>query len=186
MASSQQQSSPQHHQQQQESVAKRNCTTTNNNNNSHTTTSTAAEDDLCTMTRRWFADVWNDPKENAIERYFHPDGIAHGLTDDKGQAIRGPPGFRILYNRFRSAFSEIKIEVCDCFQAGEKVACRFSFRGVHSGSGLGMPPTGRTVTATGMSITYWHNGFITESWNEFDTAALLQQIGQPPTAKVFE
>jgi predicted ester cyclase len=42
---------------------------------------------------------------------------------------------------------------------------------------MGIPPTGKRVTFTGISITQFIDGEIVEHWAEFDLLGLLQQLG---------
>jgi len=57
---------------------------------------------------------------------------------------------------------------------------RWTARGVNTGSLLGMPPSGRPVEVTGMSIERFAGGQIVESWVNFDLLGLLQQVGAVP------
>jgi predicted ester cyclase len=54
-------------------------------------------------------------------------------------------------------------------------------RGTHQGVFQGIPPTGRPVTLTGISIWRVNGGTIVESWHELDTLGLIQQLGVIPT-----
>jgi hypothetical protein len=42
-----------------------------------------------------FEEVWNQGREDAIDRMFPEDGIAHGLKDAQGNELRGPCGGQI-------------------------------------------------------------------------------------------
>jgi predicted ester cyclase len=63
------------------------------------------------------------------------------------------------------------------------VLSRFSARGTQTGPFPGAPPTGRTVTYTGMDLNRIVHGKIVESWVNYDALALLQQIGLVPPVK---
>ncbi len=39
------------------------------------------------LIRRWFEEVWNKGREEAIDEMFAADGIAHGLADEAGNAL---------------------------------------------------------------------------------------------------
>ena len=41
----------------------------------------------------------------------------------------------------------------------------------------GIPPTGKHATVTGISIDKVQDGKVVESWNEWDNAGLMQQLG---------
>ena len=77
----------------------------------------------------------------------------------------------------RSAFADVHDQVQDQFAEGEKVATRFAGGGVHRGMFMGVAPTGKTVTWTGISIDRFEAGKIVERWTEIDVLGVLQQIG---------
>lgn len=135
------------------------------------------------LVRRWFEEVWNQGREATIDELAAPQSALHGLGDDNKQ-LRGPAGFREFYNRFRGAFSDFKVNVEDVIAEGDKVVARLTFTGKHSGDGLGIAPTNRTFKSSAIVITQWRNGQITDSWNEFDAAGMMQQLQAPPPMKL--
>ena len=77
----------------------------------------------------------------------------------------------------RSAFTDVHDQVQDQFAEGEKVVTRFAGGGVHRGVFMGVAPTGKTVTWTGISIDRFEAGKIVERWTEINVLGVLQQIG---------
>ena len=77
----------------------------------------------------------------------------------------------------RSAFGDVHDQVQDQFAEGEKVVTHFAGGGVHRGIFMGVAPTGKTVTWTGISIDRFEAGKIVERWTEIDVLGVLQQIG---------
>jgi predicted ester cyclase len=47
----------------------------------------------------------------------------------------------------------------------------------HTGSFLGIAPTEKLITATGMSIQRFADGKIVEGWDNWDQLAVLTQLG---------
>ena len=133
------------------------------------------------LARRWFEEVWNQKREATIDELFAADGIAYGLGEG-GRQLPGPQAFRQFWRKMIGAFPDIHINIEDAISEADRTALRFTFTGTHRGDQLGMPPSGRQIRVTGMSFTRWRNGKIAEGWNEFDVAALLQQINAPPHA----
>lgn len=129
------------------------------------------------LTRRWFEEVWNQRKPQAIDELLAPDAVAHGLEPAGQVPPPGPAGFRKFWQAFCGAFPDLRIEIEDVIAEGDKTAARFSFRGTHRGDQLGPPATHKPIVATGISITRWRDGQIVEGWNEFDAMRLFQQIG---------
>ncbi len=82
-------------------------------------------------------------KENdaLIRRMFAADGVAHGLSNDSGNPLRGPAGFREFHARFREAFPDIVVTVEDTIAEDDKIAARCIVRGKHGGDSLGFAAT---------------------------------------------
>ena len=85
-------------------------------------------EDLGAFIRRWFEEVWNKGREEAIEEMFAEDGVAHGLADGPGALLRGPNGFKPFFRSFRGAFPDIEVIVKDTIAEGDKVAARCRIR----------------------------------------------------------
>ena len=129
-----------------------------------------------TLLHRWFEEVWNQGNVGIVDELFDAAGIAHGLVGEDGKELRGPAGFKPFLQNFRSAFPDIHIEINDTVVEGDKIAARCTVRGTHAGMGIGLAPTGRSVTFTGMTIVRTQHGKIIEAWNNFDFQGLFQQL----------
>jgi steroid delta-isomerase-like uncharacterized protein len=129
------------------------------------------------LIRRWFAEVWNKGRADAIPEMFADDGIAHGLSDDAANPLRGPAGFLPFHAQFRGAFPDIEVVVEDQIAEGDKVATRCSVRGKHAGDSLGFAATQAPVEFTGVTITRIKDGKIVEAWNHFDFMKMYKQLG---------
>jgi len=129
------------------------------------------------LIRRWFEEVWNNGRVEAIEEMFDENGIAHGLSDDPENPIRGPQEFRPFYTVFREAFPNMMIVVEDVVAEGDKVAARCSVRAKHEGEFLGRAATQAPVEFTGITIVRIYNDKIVEAWNNFDFMQLHKQVG---------
>jgi steroid delta-isomerase-like uncharacterized protein len=133
--------------------------------------------DNASLIRRWFDEVWNNGREEAIDELFDEKGVAHGLADETGEPLRGAAGFKPFFRRFREAFPEIEVTVEDTISEGDRVAARCTVRGAHRGDSLGLAATNRPVEFTGISIVRISDGKIVEAWNNFDFMAMFQQLG---------
>ncbi len=129
------------------------------------------------LVRRWFEEVWNQGRAEAIDEMFDEYGIAHGLSDDPANPIKGPAGFRPFHTLFREAFPNMIIVVEDMIAEDDKVAARCSVQAKHEGDFLGRAATDSPVEFTGMTIVRIDNGKIVEAWNNFDFMTLHKQVG---------
>ena len=129
------------------------------------------------LLRRWFDEVWNKGRADAIEEMFDEDGIAHGLSDDPANPIRGPQNFKPFHTTFREAFPNMVIVIEDMIAEGDKVAARCSVRGRHEGDFLEKAATQSPVEFTGIAIVRIADGKIVEAWNNFDFMTMYKQTG---------
>jgi len=128
------------------------------------------------LIRRWFEEVWNKGRADAIAEMLAEDAVVHGLSDDAANPLRGPEGFLPFHAQFRDAFPNIEVVVEDQIGEGDKVATRCSVRGKHEGDGLGFKATQAPVEFTGMVITRIRDGKIVEAWNNFDFMKMYKQL----------
>ena len=120
------------------------------------------------LLRRWFEEVWNKGREEAIDEMLAPDGIINGLNDAEGNPVRGIENFKKFFRVFRSAFPNIRVTVEDTVTEGSKIAARCTVRAIHGGEGFGIAPINQPIGFTGLAIVRLRDGKIVEAWNEFD------------------
>jgi steroid delta-isomerase-like uncharacterized protein len=123
---------------------------------------------------RWFEEVWNKGREDAIAEMLAEDGVAHGLGDE---TMRGPTEFRVFHAKFREAMPDLRIEMDEVIAEGDKVAYRFTASGTHRGDSLGFAATNRGARFIGMGIVVVRDGKIVEAWNVLDQLGMLSQLG---------
>ena len=80
-----------------------------------------------------------------------------------------------------NAFSNINMTVEDMLAEGDKVVSRVTVTATHTGEPQGMPPTGKQINVSGMSIMRIANGEIAEEWEIFDLMSMMQQLGAIPS-----
>ena len=61
-------------------------------------------------------------------------------------------------------FTDLKFSIEEQIGQRNKVVTRWTITGIHKGEFLGIAPTGKSVKATGISISKITNGKIVESW----------------------
>ncbi|MBZ5525179.1 MAG: ester cyclase [Acidobacteriia bacterium] len=92
----------------------------------------------------------------------------------------GIPGLRDHYTSLLNAFPDMQIEINDVIADGDKVVHRFKFNGTHKGDFLGVPATGKRVSAPGVHIYLFLDGKVVEVWQVLDTFKFLSQVGAVP------
>lgn len=81
---------------------------------------------------------------------------------------------------FRRGFPDVVSTIEDLAAEGDRVAARWRARATHLGQYAGMPPTGKEVEFTGISMYRIEEGEIAESWTVEDDLGLMRQIGAVP------
>ncbi len=111
--------------------------------------------------------------EAILAEVFAPDFVEHnsGSTSPPGLA-----GLRQGFERFAAAFAESEHVIEDIIAAGDKVVVRVTGRGKHRGEYLGAPPTGKTVTMSGIAIYRIRGGRIVEEWSQSDRLGFQRQL----------
>ena len=113
----------------------------------------------------------------ALEQLAAADFVDHNPSPGQGPGLQGvKESFALL----RSAFPDAQLSVEDLVAEGDKVAARVTVRGTHRGAFLGLAPTGKAVTQTGIDIVRVAGGKAVERWGSFDELGLLQQLGALP------
>jgi predicted ester cyclase len=65
-------------------------------------------------------------------------------------------------------------------EEGDKVAARFTARGIYKGAFMGLQPTNKSITMTGIEIFRIESSKIAELWGEANLLGLMQQLGILP------
>ncbi|MGA8152653.1 MAG: ester cyclase [Terriglobales bacterium] len=108
---------------------------------------------------------------------YHSTVIHHGFSS----RIRpGVPGLKDHYTGLLKGFPDMRIEINDLIADGEKLAHRFTFNGTQRGEFLGVKPTGKLVTASGIQIQLFSEGKCIEVWSVLDTFRFLTEMGAVP------
>lgn len=89
-------------------------------------------------------------------------------------------GVFALFGMLFAAFPDLRAEIHDQIEEGDKVVTRKTFHGTHDGEFMGIAPTGRAVSWDVIDIVRVRQGEMVEHWNVVDAMALMQQLGAIP------
>lgn len=121
-------------------------------------------------------EAWNRHDLARYRALYAPTALIHGFAPV-------PLGIDAVlggYSAFFAGFPDLRLAVEETLVEGERIAVRFTIRGVHAGVFQGIPPTDRPIEVQGFSILHFRDGFVVERWNQLDQIGLLQQIGALP------
>ena len=121
---------------------------------------------------RWFEEVWNKGRREAIAEMLLPDAVIHDAAKDG----KGPEGFYPFFDRLQAACSNIRVNVEQTIVENDLVCVRWSCTMRHTGDGLGLPATGKPLKTTGISIVRVEGDKLVEGWQNWDMLGMMEQI----------
>jgi steroid delta-isomerase-like uncharacterized protein len=142
--------------------------------------------DAATLIRRWFEEVWNQGREEAIDQLLPNDATLWGIGRPD-QSSKGSVEFKKFHRTMRGAFSDMKIAIDQVVQEGDTAFARWTVTAKHTGQNLGKSATHQQVKITGMSAIRVRGGMIVEGWNVWDQLGMARQLGMldGPAATLF-
>ena len=129
------------------------------------------------LIERFVEEAFNEGNLEVAHEVYAPAFVSH---ESAGPVERDPEYVKGFVGTYRGAFPDGHTTVEDVIAEGDKVAYRWSFRGSHQGELMGIPPTGKEVTITGITVDRISGGKIEEEWNNFDQLGVLRQLGAVP------
>jgi steroid delta-isomerase-like uncharacterized protein len=131
------------------------------------------------IVRRAIDEIFNQGKLEVVNEVISAEYIRHDPTN----SIRGTDGYKQLATGLLTAFANFRFTIEDIIAEEDKVAVRTTATGTHEGDYMGIPPTGKQVTVTGIYIVRLADGKNVEDWNSSDNLGLLLQLGVIPPMK---
>jgi len=98
-----------------------------------------------------------------------------------GTPLCGLEQVKRAFSRSRAAFPDAYFMTEESIASGDRVVNRWTGRATHTGTFWGIPPTGRQVTWTGVTIYRLAADKIAEIWIHADALSLLQQLDSTHT-----
>lgn len=125
-------------------------------------------------------EIWNVGNLDLVDHTYAPDYVRHYV--DIYPDIEGIDAYKKWITDTRTTFPDFNVTITDePIIQGEMIVSRFVFTGTHTGplnSPAGtLPPTGKKVRASGVTINHVIDGKIVEEWLYFNQASTLQQLG---------
>jgi steroid delta-isomerase-like uncharacterized protein len=130
------------------------------------------------IAKRAFEEVLSQGRFELAEKLYAKDFVNHGIhrdatLEEDQAALKG----------WHQAFSDISIVPEKLIAEGDLVTIYWIARGTNTGSGNGLPATGKKAELAGITIWRIVDGKIREEWSAFDQLSMMQQLGLLPTDK---
>jgi steroid delta-isomerase-like uncharacterized protein len=120
----------------------------------------------------------NAKQRDEFYEIVHPDFVNHGGASGD---IVGPKALVDSLDPFYAAMPDWHVSEDFVVAEGDRVASRGTISGTHSGSFMGIPPTGKKLSWSGIIIYRLDDdGKVIERWQDFDALGMLQQMGAVP------
>jgi steroid delta-isomerase-like uncharacterized protein len=130
------------------------------------------------IARRAFEEILSQGHFELAEKLYAKDFVNHALHRDASleedqAALKG----------WHQAFSDITMSPEKLIAEGDLVTIYWIARGTNTGTGNGLPATGKKAELSGITIWRIVGGKIKEEWSAFDQLSMMQQLGLLPTDK---
>jgi steroid delta-isomerase-like uncharacterized protein len=130
-------------------------------------------------TARRFYEAWTSGDLDAFDEIMAPNYQDHD-TQNPNAGTPGPAGAKRTAGMYREAFSDSNFDIELQVAEGDYVTTVWTATGTQDGELMGMPPSGKHVEISGITIDRFENGMIVEGWTNWDTLGMMQQLGVVP------
>jgi predicted ester cyclase len=135
------------------------------------------------IVRRFVEEVGFGKNLDLLDELVSTEFVNHNPLPGAGSDFEGlRQAFMILHSAFPDFHGTIEHLVAE----GDLVVFHGTNQGTHQGNLLGISPTDRRVSFSGMVIFRMVEGKIVERWAQLDNLSLLQQLGAIPAAEQSE
>lgn len=133
------------------------------------------QDDNRNLVRAYYEAVYNRRELSRLDAFLAPDFVSAGPG---GQVDRAGQAAALAASQ--AAIPDFELVIEEQVAEGDAVVTRWSATGTQLGPFMGIPPTGRRVTATAVHIHHVRGGRIVDQWEQFDALGALRQLGLVP------
>ena len=134
------------------------------------------------VVRRQEEELFTQGNLDAADEIYAPNYVNHQHHHPNDpRDLHGVEAMKTFATEFREAFPDFHDSIDIQIAEGDMVASRVTSTGTHRGTFLGVEPTNKELSWTGITIDRISEGKIVESWTNWDMMGMMQQIGAVPT-----
>jgi steroid delta-isomerase-like uncharacterized protein len=119
--------------------------------------------------------VWNDGDVSVYDEILHPDFVRHEMDIKDDMVGIEANKKNVQFNR--TAFPDFHVSADNAIFIEDTIVMRWTLTGTHLGDFAEIPPTGRKIKLSGVSISKIVNGKVREQWCYYNQMAGFAQIG---------
>lgn len=137
------------------------------------------------LARRVFEEGWSKGNLDVVDECVGATYV--GYDPALPEPTRGIAALKQTIMGYRAAFPDLTFTVDEAYAVGaDHTILRWTGRGTHQGTLMGIPPTGRSGSVGGITLSRIEGGRIVEDRTNWDTLGLLRQLGAIPAAQPTE
>jgi len=126
---------------------------------------------------RRYQEAYNTNNLDDLDGLVAADLITHALMPGMPSGLEGG---KQIHRLTIAALPDFSTAIEDLMAEGDKVIMRFTATGTFKNEFIGLPPTGKLIKFTGISIFRLAGGKIVEHWGQEDELGLMRQLGAIP------
>ena len=126
------------------------------------------------IARRIYDEMIGEGNMDVVDEVLHDDFVEHEAMPDMPTGKDAPKAMMAM---LREAFPDLRAEVDDTIEQGNKLAVRCRFLGTHQGEFMGVPATGRSIEINVMDVLEFEGDQVIAHWGVMDSAGLMEQLG---------
>jgi len=119
-------------------------------------------------------EVWNKGRLSLFDEILSPEIVLH---HNDSEEIIGIEAYKEWVSSTRTGLPDFYVTFNEIIIKGESLVVRWTASGTNTGPFMGLPPTGKKVNFSGTMITHVVDGKAIESWQYYDGAGMLTQLG---------
>lgn len=136
-------------------------------------------EELKDTSRAFFEEIWNKGDLEAVTKYVAPEYVLYDPIAPGGK-VQGIDALKMYVTTFRTAFPDLKFTIHDIVAEADHTAVRWSVSGTHKGEFMGIAPTLKSGTITGITFSKIVDGKTVESHVSRDDLTMFQLLGKVP------
>jgi len=123
---------------------------------------------------RRYQEIYNSNQLDRLSEVLSEDLLTPKIMPGIPQGMEGA---KVAHQMMVAGFPDYQTVIDELIAEGDKVVARITMAGTNTGTFMGIPPTGKFISFTGIYIARIANGKIVEHWGEEDGVSLLGQLG---------
>lgn len=138
---------------------------------------------------RFYEELWNNRNISAADEIFAADCVSHQLQSGVAPVgvPRSPEAVKHHVAEWLAGFPDLRFSVEQLIAEADHVVSRSVMHGTHTGTWLGVAPTGKRVSIWMFVVHRILNGKIVEDWVLVEALGFFQQLKiVPSTEEILE